>query len=116
VDAFKKKILAMRGWMKKAGLQDVAFVITEMGVFNHHCEPRLPEERIIEIMKGALSFMSGPEGIDKKLGMPSDGYRLVQKWSYSASPHLVTGGKLTEMGKAYRAKVDLSGSRAKEAD
>jgi len=50
--------------------------------------------------------MEGPEGVDPELGMPSDGNRLVQKWSYSAFPHLVRDGKLTPMGKVYRAMVE----------
>lgn len=109
VEAFKQKIRTMRAFMKRAGLQDTAFVITEMGVFNHHCEPRLTEQRLIEIMQGAISFMEGPEGIDKDLGMPSDGFRLVQKWSYSAFPHLMKNGQLTARGKAYRALAEKYG-------
>jgi len=106
VDTFKKKIRDMRTFMKSAGLQDSAFVITEMGVFNHHCEPKLTDQQLIEIMKGAIEFMEGPEGIDQEIGMPSDGYRLVQKWSYSAFPHLVKNGQLTPLGQAYREMVD----------
>jgi hypothetical protein len=45
--------------------------------------------------------------------MPSDGNRLVQKWSYSAFPHLVRDVQLTPMGKAYRALVDKYGKGAK---
>lgn len=109
VDAFRNKIRTMRTFMKDAGLRNAAFVITEMGVFNHHCEPKLTEARLLEIMEGAIHFMEGPEGIDKELGMPLDGHRLVQKWSYSAFPHLVENGKLTAMGKAYRALADKYG-------
>jgi hypothetical protein len=109
LETFKQKIRAMRSFMKRVGLRDTALVITEMGVFNHHCEPRLPEARLIEIMKGAITFMEGPEGVDRELGMPSDGGRLVQKWSYSAFPHLVRSGKLTPWGKAYRALADTYG-------
>ena len=100
-ELFADKIRAMRTFMKRAGLQDTAFVITEMGVFNHCCEPRLTEARLIDFMRFAIEFMEGPDGVDKDLGMPSDGYRLVQKWSYSAFPHLVKGGRLTPMGKVY---------------
>jgi len=100
-DTFKQKIRAMRSFMKRAGLRDAALVITEMGVFNHCCEPRLTEPQLIDIMEKAVHFMEGPEGVDRELGMPSDGYRLVQKWSYSAFPHLVQDGKLTSWGKAY---------------
>lgn len=107
--AFPEKIRTMRSFMKGAGLQDTALVITEMGVFNHCCEPRLSDARLIEIMKAAIGFMEGPEGVDPELGMPSDGGRLVQKWSYSAFPHLVRDGKLTPMGKAYRGLVDKYG-------
>lgn len=103
VATFRSKIRAMRSFMRRVGLRDKALVITEMGVFNHHCEPRLPEARLIEIMQGAIRFMEGPDGIDKDLGMPSDAHRLVQKWSYSAFPHLVQHGRLTAKGKAYRA-------------
>ena len=105
-ETFKKKLRAMRSFMKRAGLQDTALVITEMGVFNHCCQPRLSDARLIEIMQSAIQFMEGPQGVDKDLGMPSDGGRLVQKWSYSAFPHLVRDGKLTRMGKAYRAMVE----------
>ncbi|MDP7132113.1 MAG: hypothetical protein QF437_16575 [Planctomycetota bacterium] len=111
IDAFKQKIRTMRAWMKKAGLQDTAFIITEMGVFNHLCEPKLTEARLIEIMEGAIHFMEGPEGMDKDIGMPSDGNRLVQKWSYSAFPHLVKNGKLTPKGEAYRALAEKYGKR-----
>jgi len=106
VETFQKKIRAMRSFLKRAGLRDTPLVITEMGVFNHCCQPRLTEARLIEIMTGAIRFMEGPGGVDKELGMPSDGFRLVQKWSYSAFPNLVREGKLTPMGKAYRALVD----------
>jgi hypothetical protein len=51
--------------------------------------------------------------VDRDLGMPSDGWRLVQKWSYSAFPHLVREGKLTPRGKVYRALVDTFGARTK---
>lgn len=105
-ETFKQKIRTMRTFMKRIGLQDTAFVITEMGVFNHHCEPRLTDARLFEIMKGAIEFMEGPEGIDKELGMPSDNYRLVQKWSYSAFPHLVRDRRLAPRGKLYRSLVE----------
>lgn len=98
---FVEKIRAMRAFMKRAGLRDAAFVITEMGVFNHHCEPKLTEGQLVEFMRAAIEFMEGPDGVDKELGMPSDGCRLVQKWSYSAFPHLVKGGRLTPMGRVY---------------
>ena len=52
-------------------------------------------------MRVAIEFMEGPQGVDRELGMPSDGHRLVQKWSYSAFPHLVKDGRLTRMGRAY---------------
>ena len=106
---FHKKIRAMRSFMKRAGLQDTALVITEMGVFNHCCQPRLSDARLIEIMQAAIQFMEGPQGVDQDLGMPSDGGHLVQKWSYSAFPHLVRDGKLTPMGRAYRAMVEKYG-------
>jgi hypothetical protein len=105
-ETFKEKIRGMRSFMKEVRLRSTPLVITEMGVFNHHCEPPLREDQLIEIMKCAINFMEGPDGVDRELGMPSDGYRLVQKWSYSAFPHLVHEGKLTPMGKAYRALVD----------
>ncbi|MBL7038359.1 MAG: hypothetical protein ISR77_06990 [Pirellulaceae bacterium] len=106
VETFKQKIRTMRTFMKRIGLQGTAFVITEMGMFNHHCEPRLADAWLFEIMNGAIEFMEGPEGMDKELGMPSDKYRLVQKWSYSAFPHMVRDGRLTSRGKVYRALVD----------
>jgi len=106
VPAFQKKIRTMRTFMKRAGLQHAALAITEMGVFNHCCDPPLSKARLIEIMTGAIRFMEGPKGKDKTIGMPSDGHRLVQKWSYSAFPHLVRDGKLTTRGKAYRTLAD----------
>lgn len=109
VETFYEKLRTMRSFMKRAGLQDTALVITEMGVFNHCCEPRLSEDQLIEIMKGAIRFMEGPDGVDKKIGMPSDGHRLVQKWSYSAFSHLVQNGKLTRWGRVYRALADRFG-------
>lgn len=112
-ELFKDKIRAMRAFMKKAGLQDAAFVITEMGVFNHCCDPKLSDAQLIEFMRFAIEFMEGPEGVDKELGMPSDGHRLVQKWSYSAFPHLVQGGQLTPMGKVYRELADKFAERAR---
>jgi hypothetical protein len=105
-ELFREKIRAMRAFMKRAGLQDAAFVITEMGVFNHCCDPPLTDAQLIAIMRYAIELMEGPEGVDKELGMPSDGYRLVQKWSYSAFPHLVKDGRLTPMGQAYRELAD----------
>jgi hypothetical protein len=103
----------MRAFMKRVGLQDTPLVITEMGVFNHHCDPPLGDAQLIEMMRGAITFMEGPEGVDPALGMPSDGNRLVQKWSYSAFPHLVRDGRLTPMGKAYR---ELAEKYAEEPD
>lgn len=105
-ETFEHKIRAMRAFMKRVGLRDKALVITEMGVFNHHCEPRLTQEQIVAFMKSAIEFMEGPAGVDRDLGMPSDGDRLVQKWSYSAFPHLVRAGELTAWGKAYRELAD----------
>ncbi len=106
VETFRNKIRAMRAFMKRIGLRDTPFVITEMGVFNHCCDPPLTEGQLIDIMCGAIEFVEGPEGVDQELGMPSDGCRLVQKWSYSAFTHLVQEGELTPMGRAYRALVD----------
>ncbi len=114
VDVFKQKIRAMRSFMKDAGLRDAAFVITEMGVFNHCCEPRLSDQRLLEIMKGAIEFMEGPEGVDHDLGMPGDGHRLVQKWSYSAYPHLIRDDKLTPRGRIYRDLADQYSGNRKE--
>jgi hypothetical protein len=57
--------------------------------------------------------MEGPGGIDRDIGMPSDGYRLVQKWSYSAFLHLVQDGKLTPMGKAYHKLAEQYGTVSK---
>jgi len=105
-ETFKEKLRTMRAFMKRAGLRDAALVITEMGVFNHLCQPPLTDAQLVEFMKAAIEFMEGPEGVDSELGMPSDGFRLVQKWSYSAFPHLVQQGELTPMGKAYRALAD----------
>jgi len=105
-ETFRVKIRAMRAFMRRAGLQDVAFVITEMGVFNHCCDPPLTDAQLIAFMRYAIDLMEGPEGVDKDLGVPSDGYRLVQKWSYSAYLHLATDGRLTPMGQAYRELAD----------
>jgi hypothetical protein len=116
VQTFKDKIRAMRSFMKRVGLQDAAFVITEMGVFNHCCEPKLTDDQLMKIMQGAIEYMEGPEGVDREIGMPADGYRLVQKWSYSAYPHLVRNGKLTPRGKVYRALADQYSSRANDRD
>ncbi|MFW6108795.1 MAG: hypothetical protein ACOC8D_03165 [bacterium] len=113
---FIRKIRAMRAFMKRAGLRDTAFVITEMGVFNHCCEPKLTEAQLIEFMRTAIEFMEGPDGVDKELGMPSDGYRLVQKWSYSAFPHLVKDGHLTPMGQVYRHLLTRYADRAITGD
>ncbi len=49
-DVFPQKIRAMRAFMKRAGLQDTALVITEMGVFNHCCDPPLSEPQLIAIL------------------------------------------------------------------
>ena len=106
VQAYGRKIRAMRQFMKRVGLQDTALVITEMGVFNHCCDPPLSDTQLISIMEGAIELMEGPQGIDKELGMPSDGFRLVQKWSYSAYSHLVQNGALTAMGQAYRRAIE----------
>jgi hypothetical protein len=111
VQTFKDKIRTMRSFMKRIGLQDAALVITEMGVFNHCCDPQLSDDRLIKIMQGAIEYMEGPEGVDREIGMPADGYRLVQKWSYSAYPHLVHDGKLTPRGKVYRALADKYSGR-----
>jgi len=106
VDTFKDKIRRMRGFMKRAGLRDTPLVITEMGVFNHYCDPPLTEEELINIMRNSIEFMVGAEGIDQDLGMPSDGNRLVQKFSYSAHMHLISNGELTTMGEAYRSLIE----------
>jgi len=78
---------------------------------NHHCEPKLSEVESHAIMKGAIEFMESEAGIDEDVGMPSDGHRLVQKWSYSAFPHLVTNSRLTATGEIYRALLDKYGRK-----
>jgi len=107
LDVFVTKIRSMRTFMKNAGLQDAAFVATEMGVFNHLAGPPLSDAELRQLMVDTIHYMEGPDGVDTNIGMPSDNYRLVQKWSYSNDGQLVSGGSLTTWGQDYRAACDV---------
>ena len=85
--------------MARQGYRSYPLIVTEFGVLMPD-DYGFTTERVNSFMSATFDFLQNTA--DAGLGDPMDGNRLVQKWSYSAFPHLVRDGRLTPMGKAYR--------------
>lgn len=79
---FKQRVVALREWMAKHNQQNKPLWITEFGVLmpsdaelNYYT---ISQRRTRNFMSNSFSYLWSAR--DRKLGLPSDGNRLVQRW------------------------------------
>jgi hypothetical protein len=108
---FAQQLVDFRRWMRDRGYRDRPFFLTEFGVLMP-AEYGFPVERVRAFMEDTLEFMV--TAVDPKLGCPTDGDRLVQRWAwYSLATTDYPGGNLydpetkamTVLGQAFAAYV-----------
>jgi len=80
IDYFSELIWEFRGWMKDRGFQDKPLIITEMGVFAGQIVDNFSHEDINQYMYDTFEFLMNTT--DEDVGCPSDGYRLMQRWTW----------------------------------
>ena len=93
-----QQIEGMRQFMKRQGFQNAPLVISEYGVLQPsgcgYVGDTVEEGNaaVEEFMWDSFDFNLGvgaESGVDKALGMPDDGFRLVQRWAwYSANARM----------------------------
>jgi len=104
----EQQLRSMRQWMAERGLQEKPLWITEYGILMPE-EYGFPAERVSRFLVDSFDLFQSLR--DERLGMPGDGYRLVQRWNwYSArDSRYPTGnlfdnfGKSTAVGDTYWA-------------
>ena len=113
MDLFQENIVRFRQWMRDHGQQDKELIISEYGIL-------FPEElgyhyaRVRSYMYATFDYFLNAR--DSQLGMPADGYRLVQRWAwYSLDDDSFSWGRtwgalfdpdtrqITPMGEAFAA-------------
>jgi hypothetical protein len=88
---FIEHVTRMRQWMKSHGQQNKQLVISEYGVLQPEYEG-FTRDRVNDFMTATFTYMLNAK--DTNLGMPEDGYRLVQRWAwFSLNTPLGTGGQ-----------------------
>jgi hypothetical protein len=105
---FRQQIVDFRRWMKGRGLQDRPLIVTEYGILMPN-DYGFPEERVEQFMLDTFAYFDS--AVDRELGMPADGYRLVQRWCwfslgderYPTGNLLEAEGTLTPLGEAFAA-------------
>jgi len=83
-DEFQRLLVEFRQWMKDRGFRDKELIVTEMGVLAPTVQGGCPwcfsHETINQFMYDAFEWMHTAR--DTETGMPADGYRLVQRWTW----------------------------------
>lgn len=105
---FRQQIVDFRRWMKARGLQDQPLIVTEYGILMPN-DYGFPGERVEQFMLDTFAYFGS--AADRELGMPADGYRLVQRWCwfslsdgrYPTGNLLSAEGVLTPLGEAFAA-------------
>jgi len=108
---FRQQIVDFRRWMKANGLQEKPLIVTEYGILMPN-DYGFPEERVERFMRETFAYFES--AVDLDLGMPADGYRLVQRWCwfsladtrYPTGNLLSADGALTPLGKAFAGYAD----------
>lgn len=80
IDYFTQLIWDFRGWMADRGFRDKPLIVTELSVFAGVLLDDFPHEAINQFMFDTFDFMMNTS--DEDVGCPSDGYRLVQRWTW----------------------------------
>lgn len=110
-DLFSQQVEAFRQWMADNGYRDRPLVITEYGILLP-ADLGFTADRVRDFMLKSFDYLV--EASDPKLGLPSDGDRLVQRWAwfslaYDPFPtgNLFDAGRvgLTPLGQSYRDYV-----------
>jgi hypothetical protein len=109
LDIFKQQLIDFRRWMAQRGYQDKELIVSEYGILMYE-DYGFDYERVRKFMLGSFDVMLNTT--DASLGLPADGYRLVQRWCwYSlADTAYPTGnladpntGELTPLGRDFQA-------------
>ena len=84
---FQNHVEAMRGWMAINGYRELPLILSEFGVYQPSgCgylggdDKQLGDEMVLNFLRGTHEFLES--ATDAATGMPSDGNRLVQRWSW----------------------------------
>ncbi|MEM7801675.1 MAG: hypothetical protein AAF633_20940, partial [Chloroflexota bacterium] len=121
IDQFKAQIFDMRLWMQENGYQALPLMLTEWGILypdtiTDEYGNEFTYERAAAYLDETLTILE--EATDINIGLPIDGNRLVQRWSwYNAYiPDLQTlggpsslvypDGRLTPVGEVYKRHID----------
>ncbi|HET7011756.1 MAG TPA: hypothetical protein VFI11_13350 [Anaerolineales bacterium] len=118
LDLFERQLREFRRWMAERGYRDTPLALTEFGVLMPP-DYGFPPAAVSSFLEQTFDLLADLE--DPNTGYPSDGNRLVQRWAwFSLSDSTfptgnladLTTGRLTELGLAYRRKVEgLTGGR-----
>ena len=109
LELFRQQIVEFRRWMKDRGQQNKPLIVSEYGILMPN-DYGFPPEKVQDFMVNTFRFFE--RAIDPDLGLPADGYRLVQRWCWFSladarypTGNLVTGesGSLTPLGEAFAA-------------
>ena len=113
VDLFEAQIRSFRQWMEKHGYQDTPLALTEFGILMP-ASYGFPGEFVADYMESTFTWLS--QARDELIGLPEDGYRLVQKWAwFSISDPIysnsdlgdLSSAKLTPLGESFHRIVSL---------
>jgi len=79
IETFKSRIRAFRQWMKANGYRDKPLIVTEYGILlsKYH---GFPSSTVRSYMLASFDFLLNTT--DSQTGLPSDGNRLVQEFSW----------------------------------
>lgn len=103
---FRQQIVGFRRWMKERGQQEKRLIVTEYGILMP-AEYGFPPAAVERFMLATFDYLQSAADVD--LGLPEDGYRLVQRWSwfsladdrYPSGNLLAPDGSLSPLGEAF---------------
>ncbi len=134
--AFAEQVVAMRTWMKRHGQQGKPLILSEYSIlypFEDYDDPNHPstcylqdefggcftQARVSDFMVRTFDYLES--AADPDLGLPVDGYRLVQRWLWYAMyttglgsvSSLITAepAALTQQGLLFRQNVASRGAQ-----
>jgi hypothetical protein len=101
---FRQRLIDFRQWLARNGYRDVPLLITEYGTLFPYPpyiagEPYVDENGVPMTEARTATFMTGTFDVlqtltDTVLGLPADGGRLVQRWSWYSADDVNYGGIL----------------------
>jgi hypothetical protein len=101
---FRQRLIDFRAWMARNGYRDVPLLITEYGTLYPYPpyidgDPYVDENGVPMTEARTAAFMTGTFNVlrtltDTATGLPADGGRLVQQWSWYSADDANYGGIL----------------------